>query len=343
MMLLAFARMPAFPQHVLTKANALMRSGDTVGKQLVAYVPPGESGMHASWDFRDIDVLSKSYPIENAVDSDSCLCAIEPSSMCSYRLGGDTLVQVTYQNPLTRIDYSVPIPELIFPFSYGDTLSGKFKGEGQYSNRNGIRMAGSTYVEADGEGELKITDECTLRNALRVRTLKTTYFNIEKDSVVKDSAESLLEVVERYQWYARGYRYPLFETCSTAYYHGTRLLNSYKVAFRTLPDSLRILSDSVNQELARYDICLADASDDITYEVISDGRSVRIDYDLKNKATVSAMISDPMGVMYRKRSRTDETGEGYSLSFDLAGLRRGEYILYLNVNGRVYDSKIVVK
>ena len=343
MAMLVFVYLPTFSQHVLTKANALMRSGDAMHKQLVAYVPPGESGMNATWDFRNIDVLSDSYSIEYVKDSDSCLYAIEPGSMCQYRLCGDTLAQVAYQNPLTRIDYSIPVLELGFPFSYGDTLSGEFWGNGCYSNRNGIKLAGSAFVEADGEGELKITDECLLKNVLRVRTLRTTSFNVERDSVTKDSTGRQIEVVERYCWYAKGYRYPLFETCSIAYYQGANLLKSYKMAFRTLPDSLRILADSVNIELAHHDSCLADAPDIITYEVISDRRSVRIGYDLKNKATVSAMIADPMGVIYRKTSRTDEAGIGYSLSFNFAGLRRGKYILYLNVNGKVYDNKIVVE
>ena len=45
--MLVFVYLPTFSQHVLTKANALMRSGDAMHKQLVAYVPPGESGMNA--------------------------------------------------------------------------------------------------------------------------------------------------------------------------------------------------------------------------------------------------------------------------------------------------------
>lgn len=213
MMLMAFVWMPAFPQHVLTKANALMCGGDAMSKQRVMYVSPGGGGMDATWDFSNVDVLSDSYPIEYAGDIDSCLYAIEPSLMGLYRLSGDTLVQVAYQNPLTRVDYSVPIPEVCFPFSYGDTLSGKFKGEGRYSNHNGIKLMGSTFVEGDGEGDLKVTDECTLKNVFRVRTLRITSFTVEKDTVTKDSAVSLLEVTERFQWYAKGYRYPLFETC----------------------------------------------------------------------------------------------------------------------------------
>ena len=75
MAMLVFVYLPTFSQHVLTKANALMRSGDAMHKQLVAYVPPGESGMNATWDFRNIDVLSDSYSIEYVKDSDSCLYA----------------------------------------------------------------------------------------------------------------------------------------------------------------------------------------------------------------------------------------------------------------------------
>ena len=80
----------------------------------------------------------------------------------------------------------------------------------------------------------------------------------------------------------------------------------------------------------------------ITYDIVRDGRTVRIDYSLSSRATVSAIVSDPMGVIYRRSSRLDNAGEGYSLIFDVGGLRRGKYILYLNVNGKVYDNKIVV-
>ncbi len=292
--LAAFAWTPVLSQHVLTKANALMRSGDIVRKQLVAYVPPGESGMNASWDFRNIDQLADLYQIEYTKDSSSSLQAIDSSSMHLYRLRGDTLTKVSYQNPLTHIEYSVPIPELNYPFSYGDTLCGNYKGEGRYCSRNGISIVGTTVIEADGEGTLTITDECTLRDALRVHTLRTSSFGVAKDSVPADSANRLLEVEESYRWYAKGYRYPLFETCSTAYYHGTKLLSSCKTAYRTLPDSLRILADSVNMELERRGSHLAKSDNIITYKITHEGQSVRADYNLTERATVSSMITNPM-------------------------------------------------
>ena len=342
MILLATVCLPTLSQHVLTKANALPNSGDAMSKQRVTYVTPGENGMNTIWDFRDVEVLTESCPIEYAEDSASCWYAIDSNLMCSYRLHGDTLVQVACQNALTRIDYSVPIPELSYPFSYCDTLYGNFKGAGRYSGHNGISVEGTSFVEADGEGTLVISDECTLKNALRVRTLRTSSFGVARDTVAKDTVDRLLEVEESYRWYARGYRYPLFETCSKSYYRGINLLRSFKEAFRILPDSLRKLADSVNVVGERQDSCVDDTRDVITYDVVRDGRSVRIDYSLTSQATVSALVSDPMGIIYRRSSRSDKAGEGYSITFDVSGLRRGKYILYLNVNGKVYDNKLVV-
>ena len=339
---LAITCLPALSQHVLTKSNALPRIGDALRKQCVTYVTPGESGMNAIWDFRNVEVRTASYPIEYADGGDSCLYAIDPNSMCSYCLFGDTLVQMTYQSPLTHIDYSIPIPELSYPFSYGDTLCGNFKGTGRYSGHNGISVEGTSFVEADGEGTLVISDECTLKNALRVRTLRTSSFCVARDTAAKDTLERLLEVEENYRWYARGYRNPLFETRSVSYYRGINLLKTYKEAYRILPDSLRKLADSVNVVGERQGSCVDDARDVITYDVVRDGRSVRIDYSLTSRATVSAIVSDPMGVIYQRSSRSDKAGEGYSITFDVGGLRHGKYILYLNVNGKVYDNKIVV-
>lgn len=338
---LAITCLPVLSQHVLTKSNALPRSGDAMRKQSVAYVTPGEGGMDAIWDFRNIEVQSAFCPVEYANANDSCLQAIEPNSMRSYRLYGDTLVQMAFQTPLTRIDYPIPIQELSYPFSYGDTLCGNFRGTGRYSGHNGISVEGTSFVEADGEGTLVISDECTLKNALRVRTLRTSSFGVARDSVAKDTVERLLEVEECYRWYAKGYRYPLFETRSMSYYRGINLLKSFKEAYRTLPDSLRKLADA-NVVEERQGSCVDDARDVISYDVVRDGRSVRIDYSLTSRAMVSAIVSDPMGIIYRRSSRSDKAGEGYSITFDVSGLRRGKYILYLNVNGKVYDNKIVV-
>jgi hypothetical protein len=47
-----------------------------------------------------------------------------------------------------------------------------------------------------------------------------------------------------------------------------------------------------------------------------------------------------MGMLYRRESFSMPAGEGYSKTVDCTGLLPGTYILYLNVNGKVYTEKV---
>lgn len=337
-------KLSVFAQNSLTVANSIMRNNDVINKQQVEYIDPGERGMNAVWDFRNTEVLSKAYRVEYSRDSDSTIYAIEPKFMNLYQMHGDTLVQTVYQDAVTLMTYHKTIPELKFPFGFGDTLSGDYKGSGHYSRHNAIQARGSILVEADGKGMLILTDKDTLINVLRIHTLKTSSFGLEKDSVVHDSTKCLLKVEEYYKWYARGYRYPVFETHSEGYYDGTDQLTCNRTAFRTLPDSLRLLVDSINMNIARNDSSLAKAEQAsiIDYTVTNTGQNVKIDYTLKQQATISAVISDVMGVVYQHASRSDNAGSGYSITLNINNLRHGGYVLYLNVNGKVYSHKITV-
>ena len=45
---------------------------------------------------------------------------------------------------------------------------------------------------------------------------------------------------------------------------------------------------------------------------------------------------------YRHREWKEKAGQGYYAQIDCNGLRPGVYILYLNVNGKVYSKKITL-
>lgn len=95
------------------------------------------------------------------------------------------------------------------------------------------------------------------------------------------------------------------------------------------------IQDSINGNSNRQDI--------IRFEVENNSNVVTLKYSLTQKAKVFAMISGVMGEVYRKISRTDNAGKDYTLVLDCNGLRWGDYILYINVNGNVYSRKVSVK
>jgi hypothetical protein len=63
--------------------------------------------------------------------------------------------------------------------------------------------------------------------------------------------------------------------------------------------------------------------------------TVKVNFDLTEDATVKGLISNVSGIMLRQQSRHHEAGRGYEMELDCSGLSRGEYVLYMNVNGIV--------
>ena len=70
------------------------------------------------------------------------------------------------------------------------------------------------------------------------------------------------------------------------------------------------------------------------------GHSITIDYSLRAAANVRALLCDVRGMVYKSHTAVNPAGSDYSLTLDCTGLRAGEYVLYLNVNGVVSSGKV---
>lgn len=328
-------------QHVLTKETSLWRSGDVVCKQQIEYLEPGGSGKDVVWDFRDVDICKKKYIVEYYSDSLLHLFKCEPTFMEQYEIKDDTLFRTRYETPVTSIVYNKPIPEMIFSMAYGHVYTTKFEGNGIYSHHNHLSTSGTVLLDADAYGIILFSEQDTLRNVLRVHTQTTSIIGIEKDSVITDSTKWIKNVEDTYRWYVQGYRYPLFETCNQALYGSLGNVRYKRTSFRTPPDILSQLNDSINKGIRRKGaLHSSSANDGITYSVEMSDNKVTIKYSSASSSMIKAVISDSKGIIYRQKKHEDETGEGYSLSISLDGLRRGVYILYININGKEYSNTI---
>ena len=72
-------------------------------------------------------------------------------------------------------------------------------------------------------------------------------------------------------------------------------------------------------------------------------RSVTIEYDLQEHAQVDFILSDSRGIVYRRLSRTDDAGIGYTAEISYNGLRRGQYVLYICTDGVRHGEKFNVQ
>lgn len=342
-------------QNRLSVKNNLIHFGDSVTKEKVDYVGLNSVGEQDLWDLSGLRNNGIYYIKYDTIDSE--LIAYDHQRTYKYSISGDSLLMVGYESQLQRMDYCKP--QLVMPYclSLGESCQTVYWGEGRYSGTHYERVFGSIRTEADAEVTIILSDSDTLPNTLRIYSVITESIRLNRDSCLNDSDNLKQVITEHYQWYARGYRYPVFETITSSTYDNLNHIATQQYAYRCPPCIQIALNDSINEEIRKKDPLsgnssgsdYGDAHNDITddsgfsYTIETHGNTVTINYSLEKEANIHVMVVDVMGTIHRDMQQTNEAGNGYAMQFDCTGLRRGQYIIYINVNGTIYHAKIPVK
>ena len=122
----------------LSQETSLPRAGDILDKTQLDYTTSGASGEEVIWDFRKQTVRDDNYKVSYSGKIDSILGLSESRTQYKYRLSGDSLLFVGYENANIRIENKLPAVTLCYPFVYGDSIGSYFYGEGSYSHSLGI-------------------------------------------------------------------------------------------------------------------------------------------------------------------------------------------------------------
>ena len=213
-------------QHSLHSTLNMYRPGDVIIKQQVNYKSPGRSGENALWDFSKLTPVNKEYKLTYSLRQDSLLKGTEHQTAYYYQLRNDSLLSWGYENATTLMTHNQPELLLKFPVSYGNKTKNYYHGHGAYCGQLELDAMGIVESEADAYGMMVLPNKDTLRNVLRVRTVKyiaddTKLMSYKQHPVTvipadsidyRLASDSLFFVVETYRWYEKGYRYPVFET-----------------------------------------------------------------------------------------------------------------------------------
>lgn len=324
-----------------------MSDSDVVSFQDIPYFYAEGNGEKVIWDFSDN--LSEDNKIRICLQKDTLdrYVVLSDHDITYFKLSNDTLFLVGEESPLSKIDYTMPQLAMHFPLEYGDSLSVPFKGYGVYCGDHPFREQGMSSVLGDAAGSIVIGED-TIQNVLRVYTLKSYSICMDIDSAALDTAKLKQVIEERYDWYARGYRYPIFTTITSTSYDNMQAIATGQKAWCMLPEVQELLSDQYNQDIRRNDSLTKAGqsiaeSDIIHYTIRQDGGQIEISYSLDGPADIKALVADVMGITYRQAHQHRSSGDGCSLRLDCSGLRYGQYIIYMNVNGKVYSQNITLK
>ncbi len=372
-----------FSQYSLERTTHLPRPGDHLGKQEVAYKSPGKKGTGMVWDFSELENKNVNYELSytSPHPGSDTIIGIEHRTMYQYQMVDDTLSTIGYENSTTRIEYRIPEPLLVFPFSYGRSLTTCFGGKGNYCNRLGIDICGKSTVTADATGLMILPEGDTLRHVLRVHTCKLVFEQMGPGPVhavagpdtitgpvcYHDSVSRYLDndssyfQIDTWRWYAEGYRYPVFESIHSAICKSGKKSIHFSTSFYYPPQEQYYGLDGDPENQGKRDRKETDdqpkafrtdnsakgsnryryEDEFIRYVCHSDGQEVSLNYTLKTDSDVSVELYDIQGRRYSAIKKTCQSAGSYREQLPLGELPSAKYLLRIAVGDKIYGEKIL--
>lgn len=322
-------------------------SPDSLTKSRILYFSPGRGGRNMVWDFSYKLGSKESSQVMFMKDSTDMISIIEPGRILYYRTNTDTLVLIGSESTLEKRDYALRKTTRRLPLVYGDSIGKPFRCEGMYCGDHPFREVGTATVKVDAAGSIVLAENDTLSNVLRVHTIDSYSICMDIDSAALDTARLAQVIDERYEWYLPESQYPFIEDVTSTSYYNMDAVGTTKYAYCNLPEAVAaryITSDEGNEtdEQEGFTDEEQQMPDIIHYDIETHGNVIQIAYSLDEDATITTIVASHTGMLYSSRQWTQAAGQGYSVQIDCNGLRSGTYILYINVNGKVYSEKVTL-
>lgn len=320
-------------------------STDSLQKIRIRYFSPGKGGSNKVWDFSGKLGSKGSSKVMFMKDSTGMISILEPSRIRYYRTTPDTLILLGSESPLKKRDYIVSMISGKFPLEFGDSISKPYICEGMYCGDHPFREVGMTTVKVDATGSIVLAENDTVRDVLRVHIIDAYSICMDVDSAALDTAKLTQVIDECYKWYLPDAQYPVIEDMTSTTYFNMDVIGTSKHAYCNLPENVaaRYITPGEEDETDEQEGFTDDGQlipDIIHYKVETQGKTIHITYDLDGEATITTIIANHMGMLCKSRQWTQEAGQGYDAQIDCTGMRSGVYILYINVNGKVYSEKV---
>lgn len=336
----------AVAQHVLLLESNSMRPGDSFALINIEKLRPGNEGVEQVWDFSDTGTTGDIQSVQVLSDSCGSLIRIGIGQKNVFCWQGDALWKTYYEDDLKNIRFDEPILEMLFPLQYGDSLTASFAGTGKYCGDHNMKITGKRFIEADAEGIILSEEMDTLTNVLRVHTQTVMSYTLDIDSLALDTAMTGMEFEEKYDWYIRGMRYPVYTSQRVTCYTGNTQVFSYCENYKLMSDYLSF-EDEANDSIQAVDSLFATPKiqaekEVIHYQVSVENGVVHVDYTLDEDANVTGVVANVMGVRYFTQRQRGASGKQMTMDFNCNSLPHGTYTLYLNVNGMVNSSTITI-
>lgn len=322
-------------------------STDSLHKCKIRYISPGTGGKNRVWDFSKKLGSKGSSQVKFMKDSNGVVSVFKPSRILYYRTSLDTLFLIGSESQLEKREYVQEKISKKFPLEYGDSLSRHFRCKGMYCGDHPFREEGITTVRVDAEGSLVLAENDTVRNVRRVHTIDSYSICMDLDSAALDTAKLTQVIDERYEWYLPESQYPILEDFTSTTYCDMEAIGTTKHAYCNLPENQETyyITPGDENETEEEEGSSSDEQqipEIIHYRIEIQGKVIKIKYDLDEDATITTIVANHKGMLCLSKQWTQDAGLECFVQIDCDSLRPGVYILYINVNGKVYSEKVTL-
>ena len=200
----------SFAQTSITSQYNGYRDGDKLYRVVADDTSLGDRGEDCVWELPSAEKDDKYFKQTIFLRNDS-LTIVEGDLMLHYiATDKDLSMRGLQTREMCSVQDSL-IPELKYPFAYGDSIAGTFSCKTVYYDTFSDAGEGFCYTVCDGRGVLTDGNQ-TLKDVLRVHhhdTIVSEYDNEDGD----EEEHIVAEVTEdKYLWYYAGCRYPVMDT-----------------------------------------------------------------------------------------------------------------------------------
>ena len=352
----------------VTSGQQEFRDGDALWRQTVNYESITRNNPNVLADLNSMEVISDDHRMKLRFYDNDSVTVYENRMRYDYRQTDDSLQIIGSEGHLLRMVYDRPELYLRFPMATGDSIGGIYSGCGTYCERLFLHRFGRYKTVADGSGCIILPEGDTLKNVVRLRTertISTLYLPLDSmiaahgnfmsvPSLPLDSIrlymqnDTAMAYVTIHRYYAQGFRYPVIEEMVVNNQEGEVVEST---AYYCSPDEQAQLTDVENERLrGRYEWTVPGNMNDnskkndegkFLYSLRNEpgSQQVIIDYSAA-EGDVCLLLCDRNGIVYRRSVVSDVNG---TVVVNYSGLRRGQYVVYIQTSNGQYSHKISVK
>lgn len=334
---------------MLSDVSNSFRVGDSICYDLVDIDNiSGISLYEPLWDFSNLKYLGQEDKVTLIGGASGNVKMIGQEEMLDFKQTTDSLFLSQIQTALVKIEFGDTFSYLRYPFMDKDSLVCDIDGQGIYSSNNKFRLKGKCKVEAMGLGKIILPDDESLSNTLLVkRSVIGDILPVKNNSELVHNVGKLHLMVDGYEWYSQGYRYPVFKVLQASLKNGGREIMHREYACVANMDSFEMLDDVENEKLRAQqqgeNVKDKKSSTLINYQVTMSGRQLHIAYSLTLDSQLRFVLCNTSGMILKSFNQHQPAGKEHRQVIELGDLSRGEYVLYINVNDQKFSEKVSVE